>query len=241
MRVMTVIAIDGQPSSHVNQVATMLAERLRLTLVEDHLIAERIEIDPALVDSQFKVWSPGLHPWSRRRKSFLSMIAATVLELASNGDVVIPGWGAPQILRSVGHVIRVYVGSCGRPLHSCKWLNWSSRGHREWRGNYDIVFAANISAQTCVEQIQHLAQKPEFEETAVSLAALARLREASVRATASRSYAFLEVELGLHRLRLPGNLTADERIARVEMDLRGRKPGGDWRVPPSLPVSTPLS
>jgi hypothetical protein len=55
---MTVIAINGQPSSYVDKVATRIANQLHLSVAEDQLIqtyiAERLRIDPTVVRRDFE-------------------------------------------------------------------------------------------------------------------------------------------------------------------------------------------
>jgi hypothetical protein len=228
---MTVIAIDGHPSSRRDDVATGVATGLHLTIIEDLLIeshiAERLQVDSASVRSAFECTRLGLNPWRPRRKTALKTAVETVLDLASKGNVVIRGWRAAEILRPVAHVLRVCVGKCPEPLHHPKWLRWNPPGHSERIGVYDIVLTARLSVQSCVEQILGLAPDPEFKETPGSRATLARLLEAArndaARLGASRSHVFFHFELGRDPLRLPDGMSTDERIACVETHLRGQK------------------
>jgi hypothetical protein len=231
---MTVIVINGEPSSYADEVATRIADQLHLSVAGDPLIqtyiAERLDIDPILVRREFESKSLGLNPWRQRRKRFLRAAAEKVLELATNGSVVIQGWGAAEILQPVAHVLRVCVTTGKEPLHRSKWLKWNPMGHSD-AGNYDVVFAARVSIQACVEHIHRLAHNPEFEETPASRAALDRLlaaaREDAPRLKTCDTQVCVHVDLGRDRLTLPNTLSTDERIARVEMHWRGENSGGD--------------
>ena len=212
-----------------------IADRLHLTVVDDQLIerhiADRLQIEPALVRRTLEGGASALNPWRQRREDLLKPAAEKVLELASSGNVVIQGWSAADILQPVAHVLRVCVGCCRQPLQQQKWFGWPLLKHSDPTIPYDIVLAARMSAQTCVEHIERLVPIGELRETESSRTMLARLletaRENAGRPQASGTHAYLDVRIGRDRLKISDTLGVDERIACIERHLRGDRSRAD--------------
>lgn len=110
---MTVIAMTRELGTLGQDVAARVAGELGIEVVHDELIerhlAERLQISEGAVRrfltgeaSLWERWKVGV----RRVSQFTT---EQVLMLARDGDVVIRGWGAAQILRDIGHVICVRV------------------------------------------------------------------------------------------------------------------------------------
>ena len=110
---MTVIAMTRELGSRGADVAARVANELGLEVVHDELIerhlAERLQIDEEtlrrLLSGEASLWER----WKIGLRRVSEFTAERVLLLARDGDVVIRGWGAAQLLRDVGHVIRVRV------------------------------------------------------------------------------------------------------------------------------------
>lgn len=201
---MPVIAMTQEMGSLARDVAVKLAEASGLAVmrheVQDH-VASRMHVPSSLI-SRLREGKAGLIERIQTDQDRLAVYTAEeVFALADQGNVVLRGWGATCLLRSVPHVLRVRVT---RPFSKrVEWLMGSletddeafasaevrrsdeahaTRMHNQFGVTwgdpllYDMVLNTDrLSIDTCVAQIQHMAARPEFEETQQSRAALAGL------------------------------------------------------------------
>ncbi len=110
---MTVIAMTREMGTRGKDIATGVAETLGLEVVHHELVeqhvAERMDLSENAVhrflEGEASLWER----WkidSRRLSQFTSQ---EILERAIKGNVIIRGWGAAQLLRSIPHLICVRV------------------------------------------------------------------------------------------------------------------------------------
>jgi cytidylate kinase len=198
---MPVIALTQGMGSLAQDVAEALADDLGLTTLQ-HEVAERVankmHVSKSLIN-RLRSGKAGLIEGLRADRHALAVYTAEeVLEAAARGNVVIRGWGATQLLRSVAHIpcVRVMRPFDQRVEWLMKELDTDDRGVAEaeirrsdhanaarmneqfgvhWGDPvlFDMVLnTERLSVQTCVEQIKGLLQRPEFAETEDSRAML---------------------------------------------------------------------
>jgi cytidylate kinase len=199
---MTVIAMTREMGTRGSEVATGVAERLGLSVIHheivEHDIAERSGMSEGAVHRILEGEASLLERWTLDRKRMSRCTAQEILELAARGNVVIRGWGANHILKSIPQVlcVRIYA-----PMHFREKILVQRRDLKEpavarheierndaahngtmqrlfgidWEDPslYAIVLnTARISVEGCIEQIVRLAESPAFEETEQSRGAL---------------------------------------------------------------------
>jgi cytidylate kinase len=183
--------------SLAQDVAEVLADDLGLTTLQ-HEVAERVankmHVSKSLIN-RLRSGKAGLIEGLRTDRHALAVYTAEeVLEAAARGNVVIRGWGATQLLRSVAHIPCVRIM---RPLD--KRVDWlmkeldtddrdlaeaeirrsdqanASRMNEQFGVHwgdpvlFDMVLnTERLSVRTCAEQIKGLLQRPEFAETEAS-------------------------------------------------------------------------
>src|SRR5712692_8969673 len=110
---MVVIAMTREMATLGKDVAAGLAERLGLTVVHhelvEHDIAERAGIRESEVHRFLEGEASLFERWKIDSKRLSRYTAQEILELAVKGNVLIRGWGATYLLRSVPHVICVRI------------------------------------------------------------------------------------------------------------------------------------
>lgn len=194
---MPVIALTQGMGSLAQDVAEALADDLGLTTLQ-HEVAERVadkmHVSKSLIN-RLRAGKAGLIEGLRTDRHALAVYTAEeVLEAAARGNVVIRGWGATQLLRSVAHIPCVRIM---RPLD--KRVDWlmkeldtddrdlaeaeirrsdqanASRMHDQFGVHwgdpvlFDMVLnTERLSVQSCAEQIKGLLMRPEFAETDAS-------------------------------------------------------------------------
>jgi cytidylate kinase len=198
---MPVIALTQGMGSLAQDIAEQLAREMGLATLQ-HEVAERVARKmnvPKSLISRLRAGKAG--PIERLTADQDSMAVYTheeVLKAAAAGNVVLRGWGATLLLRSVPHVpcIRIM-----RPF--AKRVQWlmaelgtddvelaegeirrsddsnASRMHEQFGVNwgdpvlFDLVLNTDrLSVDTCVAQIRALVARPEFAETEASRALL---------------------------------------------------------------------
>jgi cytidylate kinase len=121
---MAVIAMTREMGTLGKDVAAGLAERLGLTVVHHELVehvAERAGMRESEVHRFLEGESSLFDRWTIDSKRLSRYTAEEVLELALRGNVLIRGWGATYLLRSVPHVICVRIcapNAIGSKLYS---------------------------------------------------------------------------------------------------------------------------
>jgi len=198
---MTVIALTQEMGSLAKDVAERVAGDLGLALmrheVVDH-VSTRMHVPTSLINRLREGKAGTLERLRADKASLAVYMTEEVLEVAARGDVVLRGWGATCLLRTVPHVVCVRVT---RPFaQRVAWLREqlgaddiafveeeirrSDRAHAArmhaqfgvtWGDPllYDLVLNTDrLSVETCARQIAALAQRPEFAETDASRARL---------------------------------------------------------------------
>jgi cytidylate kinase len=202
---MTVVAMTREMATNGSEVAVGLAERLGLEIVHhelvEHDIAERAGMPESEVHRYLEGEASLYERWTIDRNRMSRYTALEILELAARGDVLIRGWGATYLLRSIPHVVCVRI--CApmeyREAVLMKRVGITSRelARREIKRNdaahngtmqrmfgidwedpslYAIVLnTARVPIADCVDQVASLAATKAFEPTERSRAALGDL------------------------------------------------------------------
>jgi len=209
---MPVIAITHEMGSLGRSVTLELAQLMNLAVmrheVADH-VAEKMHVHASVIN-RLRGGKAGLvERLTTDQERVAIYTAEEVFELASQGNVVLRGWGTTCLLRPIAHVV------CVRVMRSMeKRVEWlmgkletddrdfvRSEIHRSDSAHatrihqlfgvtwgdpqlYDLVLNTDrVSVQSCAEQIKLLTTRPEFQETAASRAELANLTlQARIRA-----------------------------------------------------------
>jgi cytidylate kinase len=199
---MAVIAMTREMATLGKDVAAGLADRLGLNVVHhelvEHDIAERAGMRESEVHRFLEGEASLLERWKIDRKRLSHYTAQEILELAVRGNVLIRGWGANYLLRSVPHVIcaRICAPMPFREQVLMQRLGLESNAvaRSAIAGNdaahdrtmrklfgidwmdaslYAVVLnTARVPVQDCVEHICEMAASAAFRETAQSQAAL---------------------------------------------------------------------
>ncbi|HVK32663.1 MAG TPA: cytidylate kinase family protein [Burkholderiaceae bacterium] len=198
---MPVIALTQGMGSLAQDVADQLAGELGIATLQ-HEVAERVankmHVSKSLINRLRAGKAGPIERLTADRESIAVYTSEEVLEAAAKGNVVLRGWGATSLLRSVPHVpcIRIM-----RPFD--KRVDWlmkeldtddrelaeneirrsdqsnATRMHEQFGVNwgdpvhFDMVLNTDrLSVDTCVHQIKALLARPEFSETEASRALL---------------------------------------------------------------------
>jgi cytidylate kinase len=110
---MAVVAMTREMATLGKDVAAGLAERLGLEVVHHELVKHEITERSGLPESEVHRFLEGeaslLERWRIDRKRMSRYTAQEIFELAAKGNVLIRGWGATYLLRSVPHVLCVRI------------------------------------------------------------------------------------------------------------------------------------
>jgi cytidylate kinase len=253
---MTVILMTQEMGSRGDEVAAGIAECLGVELVHrerlERCIADRVQIDEAIIQRIFKGNASLVERWTINRRRLSRCMREEVVRLAARGDVLIQTCRATPLLRLIKHVICVHVCATTRARAAVAATtdrdtarNAICRGgamreqvrrlfgaNRESLENYDLVInTERIPVAQCVDQVRWLAQSPQFEATTASRALLAGLlQETQRRSTANSARASeptlvaCEVMIDSTRVKLGGGVSNEQTIARIEDHLRGARP-----------------
>lgn len=224
---MPVIALTQGMGSLAQDIADQLASELKLSTLQ-HEVAERVANKMHVSKSLINRLRAGKAGPIERLKADTDSIAVytaeEVLEAAARGNVVLRGWGATSLLRSVPHVPCVRIM---RPLEKrVQWLmeqlgtddaglaeaeirrsdqSNATRMHEQYGVNwgdpvhFDLVLNTDrLSVDTCVQLIKALLARPEFAETEASRALLqAMALHARVRAALRANEATRDVDISI--------------------------------------------
>jgi hypothetical protein len=106
---MAVIAMTREMATLGKDVAAGLADRLNLNIVHhelvEHDVAERADMRESEVHKFLEGEASLFERWKIDRKRLSRYTAEEILQLAAKGNVLIRGWGATYLLRSVPHVV----------------------------------------------------------------------------------------------------------------------------------------
>ncbi len=201
---MTVIAMTQEMASLGKDVALGVADALRLQLVRHEvgdMVAGRMQVKKSLIRRIREGKASKIEKWAADEKTISIFTAEEVLDLAVKGNVLIRGWGATLLLRSVPHIpcIRVCAPLEVRVRRLMERLETddealarheievddAARSQRmgehfniAWGDPtlYDLTLnTERIPIATCVDQVVALARSPAFQETPQSRQHLADL------------------------------------------------------------------
>lgn len=195
---MAVIAMTREMATLGKDVAAGVAERLGLDVVHhelvEHDIAERAGMRESEVHRFLEGETSLFERWKIDSNRLSRYTAEEILAVAAKGNVLIRGWGASYLLRSVPHVVSVRI--CApmpfREQVLMKRLGTEDRaaarreierndaGHNgtvqkmfgiDWgdASHYAIVLnTARVPVEECVEYLVRASESPVFQETAQS-------------------------------------------------------------------------
>lgn len=224
---MPVIALTQGMGSLAQDIAEQLAAELGIATLQ-HEVAERVadkmHVSKSLINRLRAGKAGPIERLTADKESIAVYTAEEVLDAAARGNVVLRGWGATCLLRTVPHVpcIRIM-----RPF--AKRVQWlmaeldtddvdlaeaeirrsdqanAARMHEqfgvEWGDPslFDMVLNTDrLSVDTCVQQIKALLARPEFAETDASRALLQSMSlHAHVRAALRAHEATREVDVSI--------------------------------------------
>ena len=195
---MAVIAMTREMATRGSEVAAGLAKRLGLAIVHHEIVEHDIAERAGMPESEVRRFLEGetslLERWTLDRKRMSRFTAQEILELALKGNVLIRGWGATYLLKSVPHVIcvricapmlfreRVLIERLGVGIaeNARREIERSDAAHNgtmqrlfgiDWEDPslYAIVLnTARVPVEDCVEHIVRLVESSTFQETARS-------------------------------------------------------------------------
>jgi cytidylate kinase len=195
---MAVIAMTREMATRGSEVAAGLANRLDLAIIHheivEHDIAERTGMPESGVHRFLEGEASLLERWTLDRKRMSRYTSQEILELAAKGNVLIRGWGATYLLKSIPHVVcvricapmpfreRVLMERLGLDdAAKARWeIEHNDGAHNgtmqrlfgiDWEDPalYSIVLnTARVPVADCVDQIVRLTESPAFRETTQS-------------------------------------------------------------------------
>jgi cytidylate kinase len=199
---MAIIAMTREMATRGSEVAAGLAARLGLTIIHHELVEHDIAERTGMAESEVHRFLEGeaslIERWKLDRKRMSRYTAQEILELAAKGNVLIRGWGATFLLKSVSHVLSVRI--CAplpfreQVLMERLGLRNAADARREIERNdaahngtmrrlfgidwqdpslYAIILnTARVPVADCIDQIARLVQSEAFQETAHSRSSL---------------------------------------------------------------------
>lgn len=216
---MSVIALTREMGTNGSEVAAGLAARLGLTVVHhelvEHDIAERVGMPESEVHRYLEGETSLFERWKVDRGRISRYTALEILELAAKGNVLIRGWGATYLLRTIPHVVcaRICAPMAYREAVlmqrtgiasaevACREIKRNDAAHNgtmqrmfgiDWEdpAHYAITLnTARVPVAECIEQIARLASSKPFQATNRSCAALEdQLIAALARAALERAF-----------------------------------------------------
>lgn len=198
---MPVIALTQGMGSLAQDIAEQLADDLKLSPLQHEVaerVAEKMHVSKSLINRLRGGKAGALERMRTDRHALAIYTAEEVLDAAAQGNVVIRGWGATQLLRAVPHIpcVRIMRPFDQRVDWLMKELGTEDRGLAEaeirrsdqasasrmndrfgvhWGDPvlFDLVInTERMSVQSCVDQLKALLRQPEFAETDTSRALL---------------------------------------------------------------------
>jgi cytidylate kinase len=199
-----VIAMTQEMASLGKDVALGVAERLGLQLVRHEvgdMVAGRMQVKKSLIRRIREGKAGRIEKWSADEKTISIFTAEEVFDLAVKGNVLVRGWGATLLLRSVPHIPcirvcapfelrvkrlmeRLETDDADLARHEIE-IDDAARANRmgehfnvTWGDPtlYDLTLnTERVSIAACIEEVVKLAQSAEFQETAQSRQLLADL------------------------------------------------------------------
>jgi cytidylate kinase len=224
---MAVIAFTQEMATLGSDVALGVCEALGLEMVRhevgDH-VAGKMHVKKSLIRRLREGKAGPFERWTADEKSISIFTAEEIYDLAVTGNVLVRGWGATMLLRSVAHVpcVRVCAPKDLRVERLMKRLETDdeklarheidvddhARASRmsehfgvHWGDPelYDLTLnTARIPIPTCVDMVVGLARSPAFQETPESRQHLADLAlRAKARATLKANPATAGIDVAI--------------------------------------------
>ncbi len=194
---MAVIAMTQEMATHGKDVALGVCEALGLQQVRHEVgdvVAGRMSVKKSLIRRIREGKAGKVEKWAADEKTISIFTAEEVFDLAVKGNVLIRGWGATLLLRSVPHIpcVRVCAPLEARVKRLMERLETddaelarreievddAARASRmgehfnvTWGDPtlYDLTLnTERIAISTCVQQVVALARSPGFQETPAS-------------------------------------------------------------------------
>lgn len=195
---MAVIAMTREMATRGGAVAAGLAQRLGLSVVHNEVVEHDVARLAGLQESAVHRFLEGecslMERWRIDERRMSRLTAHEILELAVKGDVLIRGWGASYLLRSVPHVVCVRICApmefrervlmerinLASAAAARREIERSDAAHgavmqrmfgADWRAPtlYAIVLnTARVTVEECVDHIARLTESSAFAETAQS-------------------------------------------------------------------------
>jgi cytidylate kinase len=191
---MTVIAMTQEMATLGKDVALGVAEKLGLQQVRHEVgdvVAGRMQVKKSLIRRIREGKAGKIEKWAADEKTISIFTAEEVFDLAVKGNVLIRGWGATLLLRSVPHIpcVRVCAPFEVRVKRLMERLETddealarheieledATRAARmgeqfnvKWGDPvlYDLTLnTERMSIRACVDEVVALAKAPEFQET----------------------------------------------------------------------------
>ena len=199
---MTVIAMTREMGSRGREVALGLADRLGLKIIHhelvEHDLAARLNLSESAVHHFLEGEVSLFERWKVDRTRLSLYTKQEILELACDGNVLIRGWGAAQLLRNIGNVLCIRVCAPMRHRENEILARVSLKDRNEaraeierndaahakviqrifkadWRDpeHYDMVLnTERLPIDVCVDQVTQLTALPQFKQTERSRRAL---------------------------------------------------------------------
>jgi cytidylate kinase len=192
---MTVVAMTREMGSRGREVALGLADRLGLKIIHHELVEQDLAARLNLSESAVHHFLEGnvslFERWKIERTRLSLYTKEEILELACRGSVLIRGWGAAQLLRSIGNVLCIRVCAPMRDRENEILARVSLKDRNEarveierndaahakviqsifkadWRDpeHYDMVLnTERLPIDVCVDQVARLTALPHFQQT----------------------------------------------------------------------------
>jgi cytidylate kinase len=201
---MPVIAMSQEMATLGKDVALGVADKLGLQLVRHEvgdMVAGRMQVKKSLIRRIREGKASKIEKWAADEKTISIFTAEEVFDLAVKGNVLIRGWGATMILRSVPHIlcVRVCAPMEARVKRLMERLETDDEAlaRREidvddqarasrMREHFNVTWGdptlydltlntERVSVATCVDEVVRLVNAPEFRETPQSRQHLADL------------------------------------------------------------------
>lgn len=255
---MSVIAMTQEMATLGKDVALGVAEKLGLQLVRHEvgdMVAGRMQVKKSLIRRIREGKASRIEKWSADEKTISIFTAEEVFDLAVKGNVLIRGWGATLLLRSVPHIPCIRV--CA-PLelrvkrlmerletddedlarHEIEVDDAARAGRMGEHFNvtwgdptlYDLTLnTERVSIAACVDEVVALAKSPEFQETARSrqlVADLALQAKALAALKADPRTAGIEIALDVKDARVRARgIVVDDREKSLVEEVLKSLPG----------------
>lgn len=246
---MPVIAMTQEMGSLAKDVAIRMSEMSGLALVRNEVVdnvAERMHVPASLIRRVREGQAGLVERLTTDKQEFALYTAEEILHQAERRHVILRGWGATCVLRSVPHVVRVRVT---RPFDSrVAWVMehlgtdrataetevrrsdqaHASRMHATFGVTwgdpllYDLVINTDrVSIDGAAELILQLAKQPEFQETEKSRAILAGLAlsakvRAALKANDPTKHTDIQIDARENRVILTGIVVNEQEKEEAE-------------------------